>query len=244
MAASIQRSCALIALTVVILVGIGASIFHQRVALGLLRLGNGFFGGGLPHSLTVADIAYRGALLLDADVVDAWHQRARIAFIDGDFDSAKRMINEQIRLHGDSFMASYYIRGLVYGFNKEYAPAEKDFEHFLTWDPNNWAANNDLAWLYFSQGKFDAADLQASKGLLHNSGNPWLLMMRGMARFNLGRREEALTDLSEAREAAKVLVEDDWRKAYPGNDPRAAALGLAELHATIDKNIVLIQSWM
>ncbi len=231
-------------LVAVALLLVGGYFFRLPLARAALHSGNAFFGGGMPYSLSIADTLYRVALRLDPRVEDAWHQRARIAFLGGDFRSAKDMINTQIALHGDSFMASYYIRGLIYGFNKEFAPAEKDFEHFLAWDPNNWAANNDLAWLYFSQGKFNETDIQASRGLLQNPGNPWLLMMRGMARFNLGRREEALTDLSEAREAARLLTEADWSKAYPGNDPRAATLGLSELHATIDKNIALIQLWM
>lgn len=214
----------------------------RQTAWGLVEVGNEFFGGDLPHSLFLADVSYRAALAIDASVPDAWHQRARIAFLRGDFEESKRMINTQIALHGDSFMAAYYIRGLVYGFNKEYGPAIEDFKHFLTWDPDNWAANNDLAWLYFSQGRFEETKTQASRGLEANPGNAWLFTMRGMARFNLGERKEALADLLEARVAAERLTEDAWRKAYPGNDPRAATLGLAELRATIEKNIELIKA--
>lgn len=215
-----------------------------KTAWRLVEVGNGFFGGGLPHNLTAADFLYRAALVVDADVPDAWHQRARIAFIRGDFEEAKRMINTQIALHGDSFMASYYIRGLIYGFDKQYEPAIEDFKRFLVWDPDNWAANNDLAWLYFSQGRFKETEAQASRGLTANPGNPWLLMMRGMARFNIGEAQAALIDLRDAKEGAGHLTEEAWRRAYPGNDPRAATLGLAELHATIEKNIALVEAWL
>lgn len=218
-----------------------ALAFNEAFALSMLRVGNGFFGGALPYSLTMADLSYRSALALDAEVPDAWHQRARIAFLHGDFSAAQWMIDRQIELHGDSFMASYYIRGLINGFAKRYAEAERDFAHFLTWDPLNWAANNDLAWIYFSQGKFMETEAQATHGLSANEGNAWLLMMRAMARFNLGNREGALEDLYAAKERAKLLTEEDWKRAYPGNDPAVSSLGLAELHATIEKNIKLIE---
>lgn len=238
---TVTKNRLLYAALALVIAGAAALLFNTAFAQGAVRLGNGFFGGDLPYSITLADLSYRAALALDPEVPDAWHQRARIAFLRGDFERAHEMINKQIALHGDSFMASYYIRGLINGFDKRYEEAEKDFSRFIAWDPHNWAANNDLAWIYFSQGKFSEAEAQATLGLAANDGNPWLHMMRGMARFNMGERDEALADLLRAKEGAAGVAEDDWRRAYPGNDPRIASLGLAELHATIDNNIALIQ---
>jgi len=51
-------------------------------------------------------------------------------------------------------MASYYIRGPINGYAGHFAEAEADFKKFLTWDTTNWTAHNDLARVYFRQGKF------------------------------------------------------------------------------------------
>ncbi len=221
----------------VVLVGI---FFHSHIALAMLKIGNEFFGGSMPYSLTVADTSYRLALVIDSEVEDAWHQRARIAFLRGDFAGAREMIDKQVEIHGDSFMASYYIRGLIAGYDKRFADAEADFKHFLTWDPTNWAGNNDLAWIYFAQGKFKETAEQARVALLYNNGNPWLHMMYGMALYNLGDKEGALRELLLAKEGAEKLTEADWHKAYPGNDPSVAGEGLAAIKETIENNIALV----
>ncbi len=226
-------------LLVVICVG-SPSIVDASAGKLLLKTGNSFFGGSMPYSLTMADYSYRTALLFDPKVEDAWHQRARIAFLKGNFDDALVKINKQIDLHGDSFMAAYYIRGLIYGYDKQYTNAEKDFLHFLTWDSNNWAANNDLAWIYFAQGKFDQALAQSAKGLAVNPGNAWLLTMHAMSLYNLGKSEKAYEELLEAKKSVEKLTEADWTHSYPGNDPAIAASGLAAFKATIEKNIELV----
>lgn len=212
------------------------------VARGVLGLGNQFFGGVLPHSLQIADTSYKTALFFDAEVPDAWHQRARIAFLRGDFEDALVKINKQLEIHGDSFMASYYIRGLIYGYDEQFEKAEQDFVTFLKWDPTSWAANNDLAWIYFAQGKFKETKAQSEVGLAYNQNNPWLHMMHAMAVYNLGDVDSAYEELLKAKEDATKLVEDDWAKAYPGNDPKIAGRGLSEFKKTIERNIELVHN--
>lgn len=173
---------------------------------------------------------------------DAWHQYARIAFLRGDFQLALHRINKQFEMRGDELMASYYIRGLILGYAGRYKEAESDFEKFLEWDPTNWAANNDLAWIYFSQGKFKETEERAAIGLAHNQANPWLLVMHAMALYNLGDAAQALEELSRAKREAAMLTEEEWIRAYPGNDPRIAGKGLAEFKATIEKNLALVHS--
>ena len=210
------------------------------VADAALQVGNQFFGGGMPYNLNVADMSYRTALLLDPNVEDAWHQRARIAFLRGDFKLATTMINTQIELHGDTFMASYYIRGLIAGYAGRYGDAEKDFSKFLEWSPTNWAAANDLAWIYFSQGKFKEAAHWTAQSLKFSPYNPWLLLTNGMSEYNLGNKEKAKEQLVKAKEAAATLTPANWSRSYPGNDPRIALEGLAQFRATIDKNLELV----
>jgi tetratricopeptide (TPR) repeat protein len=218
-------------------------MFRPQAALGLVSAGNQFFGGHLPYNLVVADGLYVTALALDSNVPDAWHQRARIAFLHGDFDVALKRINTQIALHGDSFMASYYIRGLIYGYARNFPAAEEDFTHFLTWDRYNWAANNDLAWIYFKQGKYNEV-VQRIHGLATTAKppNPWLLTMDAMSLYNLGDTQTAHKELLEARAAAALLTQADWVHAYPGNDPGIAAAGLASFRSAIEENLVLVEN--
>lgn len=218
----------------------GGFVFRKDLALAALAAANGFFGGSLPYNLFLADLSFRTALVLDSQAPDAWHQRARIAFLAGNFDAARRLINRQLEVHGDELMASYYIRGLIEGYAKNYSDAERDFSRFIAWDPGNWAAHNDLAWVYFAQGKYAEAKEEAARGLSSNPTNPWLLMTHAMARFNLGERDGVLEELERAKSHADGLTPSGWGRAYPGNDPASAARGLEAFRASIAANIDLV----
>lgn len=217
-------------------------LLRAPIAFGTVRLGNQFFGGTLPYDLRVADMVYQAALFIDPEVPLAWHQRARISFLQGDFDKALSQINTQLEFHGDSFMASYYIRGLIYGYAKNYPMAEKDFLYYLTKNPYSWAGSNDLAWIYFAQGKFEETRDQTAKILIGQPDNPWILMSHAMSVYNLGDTKTALDELLRAKEEAEKLTEAQWSRAYPGNDPAIAPEGLAEFKETIEKNIALVHS--
>lgn len=218
------------------------SLYGSREALarGAVHVGNSFFTADENYNLNAANFFYRAALFFDGDAEDVWHQRARIDFLQGDFDGALEKIEKQIALHGTDFMASFYIRGLVHGYRREFIEAQQDFRAFLSWDPNNWAARNDLAWTFFATGDFAAALEEAGRGLAADSDNPWLLMMRGMSRHNLGEHEGARADLAAARAEALRLTEEDWRRAYPGNDPKAAGAGLRAMRKAVDENLSLV----
>jgi len=216
-----------------------------------LSVGNYYFnvGGEGEYNLKKAKKYFHKAIVLDPSVPDAWHQLARIDFLRGDFNKALKKINTQIDLHGESLMASYYIRGLISGYDamqknslprvqkKEFESAEKDFLKFLAWDTGNWAAYNDLSWIYFQWGKFKEAEEVARKGLTLNPGNVWLLNMRGVALLNLGDKETAKILFMDAFEKAEKLMEADWHRAYPGNDPVNARQGLREMTAAIRLNL-------
>lgn len=220
--------------------GLLAFVARKPVANGLVSAGDRFFGPEGTYSLPGAFVGYRAALFLDPDSLTARHQLARIHFLRGQFDRALSLIDEQIRIHGHSFMASYYIRGLIHGYRKAFPEAERDFREFLTWDPENWAALNDLAWIYFAQGKFAEAKETAARGLAIVPENPWLLTMHAMSTFNLGEAGAAADELRRAKAHAADLREEDWIRAYPGNDPRIASAGLASLRGAIEENIVRV----
>src|SRR3989344_2262099 len=178
-----------------------AAFLSADNALLMLDIGNYYFnvGGEGVYDLERAQFYFQKALAADPLVPDAWHQLARIDFLNGDYPAARSKINTQIELHSDTLTSSYYIRGLIAGFQKDYEQAEKDFRRFLEWDPKNWAAHNDLAWIYFAQGKFsEAADI-AHDGLRFDTRNPWLLTARGVALLNLGNTKEALALIANAK---------------------------------------------
>jgi len=215
-----------------------ALLLHRDAALAL-TIGNYYFNGeknGV-YDLNKASFYFNKALEIDPRVPDAWHQLARIDFLRGDFVHALQKINTQIELHGSSFMASFYIRGLVNGFLGRFADAESDFKMFLTWDTTNWAVHNDLAWIYFSKGDYRNTELIAAKGLAYNPNNPWLLTSLGLALLNQNKKAEAHVLLAQALEESKKLTTENWSHAYPGNDPAIAKSGLKKMQEVIAQNL-------
>lgn len=217
-----------------------ALFFHNDAVLAI-EIGNFYFnvyGDGV-YDLEKAGHYFERALALDPRVPDAWHQLARIDFLNGKFDDALYKINKQIDLHEDSFMASYYIRGLIYGYRKEFKKAEEDFLVFLEWSPRNWAAHNDLAWIYFQNEEYQKTADMAQRGLAYTPNNAWLLNMKGIALLNLEEKDTARSLFGRALSEAKLLTPADWELAYPGNDPRVAKQGLAEIITAIEFNLRL-----
>ena len=216
------------------------TLILDRDAVLSMEIGGYYFNlrGDGEYDLEKAERYFEKALTLDSNVPDAWHNLARIDFLNGDFDNALYKINKQIEIHGDSFMASYYIRGLIYGFMGEFEKAEENFLVFLEWTPGNWAALNDLAWIYFQNEKYQKAADTARRALEfeYASNNPWLLNMYGLALFNMGEKENASALFERALSGAQLLTSADWELAYPGNDPRIAEQGLAEMISAIEFN--------
>ena len=178
------------------------------------------------YDIEKADRYFHKALEIDPMASTAWHQLARTEFLRGNLNAALAKANKQIELHGDDFMAAYYVRGLIHAYSKNFAESEADFLKFLEWKKGSWAANNDLAWVYFQQGNYEKSEEYARLGLMYNKDNPWLLTMLGVSLLNLERREEARQVLAQALLEAENLTESNWITAYPGNDPLLATQGL------------------
>lgn len=207
-----------------------------------VEIGNYYFnaGGEGVYDLKMAKKYFEKALELDPLVPDAWHQLARIDFLNGNFNSALLKINKQIELHRENHMASYYIRGLIHGYSGEFNEAVDDFLTFLKWDPINWAVYNDLAWIYFQAGDYKNTEVIAQYGLSYFPDNPWLLNIRGISLINLGDKEGARDVLGKALKEAGKLTVNDWKRAYPGNAPNIAEKGLAEMIEAIEFNLTLV----
>lgn len=219
-----------------------AALFLDQDAGLALEIGNYYFNtnGDGQYDLKKASYYFMRALAMDPHVPDAWHQLSRIDFLRGHFPDALIKINTQIELHGNSLMASYYIRGLIYGFLGNTSAAEKDFKIFLSWDTKNWAAHNDLAWIYFSKGNYRNAETIARQGLAFNPRNTWLLTSLGVALLNEGKKEEAHTVLADALKESEKLTPSDWHRAYPGNDPLLGDTGLQKMREVIKRNLLLV----
>lgn len=217
------------------------ALFFNSKADFAVEIGNYYFNvyKDGTYDLDSAEKYYKKALKLDSNVSDAWHQLARINFLRGNFNAALSQINKQIEIHGSSFMASYYIRGLINGFLGNFKQAENDFKFFLIWDNKNWAAHNDLAWIYFKEGDYKKVEEIARSGLEWNKNNPWLLTSLGVALINLNKKYEARAILNKALSEAKNLTAQDWQNAYPGNNPLVADKALAGMIKTIGFDLSL-----
>lgn len=166
-----------------------------------------------------------------------YHALARIAFLRGDLDAALGYIDAQIRYHSDVTPASYYMRGLIKGFMKDYNGAADDYGTYLELDPTNWAAATDRAWVLLQAGRpHEALSTIDSVYDLWRT-NPWILNMRATALYETGDFALARETALEAARAVAVVTEEEWLRAYPGNDPLVAADGILQFQEAVRSNV-------
>lgn len=193
------------------------------------------------YDIDRAEYFFNLAALKDPSTPYLYHQLARISFLRGNFRQAMTQINFQISMHGDTAPNSYYIRGLIEGYMGEYADSALDYEHFLRFDPRNWAALNDYAWVLLKAERFqDAAEVTA-RGLIDFPDNPWLLNSHAIALYELHQYVDALLYAQKASAAVATLSEAEWLHAYPGNDPTIGDEGLATFKMAVADNMHTIE---
>lgn len=168
------------------------------------------------------------------------YQRARILFLKSQFAGALREINLQILMYPDELPSAYYMRGLIQGFREHYTEAAQDYEMYLKHDPHNWAAVNDYAWVLLRAKDAQKAAQLVTDVLPYFPQNVWLLNTSAVALFEMGEPVSALDQITLADEMASRLTEDDWLRAYPGNDPAAAGKGIDHVRASIERNMHMI----
>jgi tetratricopeptide (TPR) repeat protein len=200
---------------------------------------------GGEYDVQKAQFFYERALLRDAQSNNQlWYQSGRIDFINGDFNSALEKFTKQREYFGDEIPNVYYMTGLTYAYRArvtgsldDWSSAEVDFQKAVSFFPDTPWPYVDLAWVYFSQGKFEQMLPVLEKGLSYESNNPWLLNMYGLALLNTGSKELAHEYFLFAREMAQKVSVEEWGRSYPGNDPVLWGKGLEEFKSLIDKNI-------
>lgn len=201
-------------------------------------MGNVYFGEGAVYDTVRAEKYYKRAIELDPKLPFVHYQLARVYFVTGKLNEGIKEINTELEYFPEN-KRSYYIRGLLYGYQGALGAAANDFKTFLEWKPNSWAGHNDLAWVYFQQGDYYNTYVTAVAGLELSPGNPWLLNSEALALMNTNNPEEAYKIFLEALEAAEKLDHRDWGAAYPGNDPEYYPIGLNAMIETIRKNLEL-----
>ncbi len=175
-----------------------------------------------------------------------WYQSGRIDFINGDFDLALDKFATQLAYHGDEIPNVYYMIGLTYGYRARQTNSPEDWKHaednfkksveLLHQAPWPYV---DLAWVYFSEGKYNEMKLLLEIGMNYGSNNPWLLNMYGLALLNTGDKTMAREYFLFAQELAQEVTVEQWGRSYPGNNPDSWEQGLFEFETMIAKNIEL-----
>lgn len=204
-----------------------------------------YFGGGA-YNLPKAQESFQQALAhTDGRYPMAYYQLGRIYFVIGDFSAALAETEAELAQYPDHYR-THYVRGLIYGYRKQFIQAEAEFKAFIQKEPYpTWAGYNDLAWVYFSQGKYADAAETARKGLDAKPQAPysaWLENSLGVSEMNLGNWWNAEYYLSLSLKHFQQMTEEQWGIAYPGNDPEQYDGGLAQTRAAIQQNLSLVHS--
>jgi tetratricopeptide (TPR) repeat protein len=202
-----------------------------------------------PYDLKKAQFFYERAIAKSPrENPILWYQSGRVDFIEGRFDQALLKFGKQIEFFGDEIPNVYYMTGLTYayrarasGSEEDWLKAEVDFKKAVDFFYEAPWPYVDLAWVYFSQGKFSQMLPVLEKALSLESNNPWLLNMYGLALLNTGDVALAHEYFVFAQEEAGKLTVQDWGKSYPGNNPSDWGRGLAEFRSLIAKNVTLTE---
>jgi tetratricopeptide (TPR) repeat protein len=189
------------------------------------------------YDINRAQYFFQLALMQDPHLPYIYHELARVAFLEGNFPLALAYIDVQIQNEGDKTPNSYYVRALIEGFMGNYADAETDYSHYLTFDPINWAAVNDYSWVLLKDNKPKQADAAIEKVLTYFPSNAWLLNSDAIALSEMGNATSAKARIDAASEALSSLTPQSWTDAYPGNDPNIAGEGLNAFRAAVAENM-------
>jgi tetratricopeptide (TPR) repeat protein len=207
------------------------------VAHKLAVQGKYYFNGGA-YDLEKAVRWYKAAAFVDDKSWIAHYQLARIYFVKNDLKTALVEIDKALAVDPENKRA-YYVRGLIDGYAKNYKASEDDFEKYVDYYQKEWAGYNDLAWAYYQDNEYQKAVDTALKGLEVAPDNPWLLNGLGVSYNALGDKEKGKATLEKVATLAKGMKADDWRKAYPGNNPETAQWDLAQFRVDVSANLNL-----
>lgn len=206
-----------------------------------LFLGNLFFGSNPTlYNVNLAQFFFKNSAhhLIGNTPPYAHYQLSRTYFIQGELDTALSEIQKEIELYPEH-TRSYYILGLTYGYLNKEKEAIDAFSKFIETNPTSWAARNDKAWLQFRIGDIDGA-LLTILPITPDKKNPWVQNTYGVLLMNKDRPEEAREAFLNAKDAIEFTSQEEWGRAYPGNDPRIYETGLSAMKISIENNLKLL----
>lgn len=232
---SFQKRLLVICLCVLAIVAGGLYLGRHAIARNFFEKGNYYFSSA-HYNVEAAERWYARAEFFDPKLPLAHYQLARLYFVQNRSDVALQQINTELVVDPSNFR-SYYIRGLIDLYRKNYTGAVADFEAFLKGKPQSWAALNDLTVAYIQSGDYKKAEEVSRQGLDYFPNNAWLTSNLGVALLNQKRASEAHTVLVSARDAFSRMSDTEWANAYPGNEDRLVAGGLTQARAAIEANV-------
>lgn len=201
----------------------------------LYKIGSSHMGGNEEYNRELAEHFISAAIQLDERLPYVHYQRSRLYFLDERYAKALAEVNKELE-YNPQFSRSYYLRGLIHGYNGQHAEAATDFAEFIKSEPEEWAGYADRAWALFQLGDYQGV-LETMEAILPKTRNAWLLNAYGVALLNLNKWEEALEAFIEAQDLASRMSPEMWGMAYIGNDPRIYGAGLEEMKQNINENI-------
>ena len=189
------------------------------------------------YDINLAQYYFAKAASYDPPLPYVYHQLARIAFIQGNLAKALVLIDTQINNEGEATPPSYYVRGLIEGYQGNYSDAESDYAHFLKLEPDNWAGINDYAWILLKDNKPQIAAKITALGIAQYPNNPWLLNSNATALYEAGDVADARPIVERAMAAVTNLSRNEWSVAYPGNNPAISLEGLETFKKAVADNM-------
>lgn len=185
---------------------------------------------------------FETAVRIDPSYPQVHQQLARVHFLNGEYELALREINAELAAYPDAADSStYYIRGLIEGYLKQYDAAVSDYRRSVALNPGGWEGRVDLAWVLIKTEQYDEARTVAQDGLTIDPHNPWLQSVLATALFEQGDAEGALAMARKAKLGFDAITPEQWLEAYPGNSPYAADVGIATLREAAAKNVKKIE---
>lgn len=223
---------------IIIVILIGGNYTRKKVANYFLEKGNSYYSDE-SFDIKAARKWYNRSVLIYPATPYVHYQLARIYLVSADFEKGLAEINKEIEVDPE-FIRAYYVKGLLDSYANNNQEAVEDFKTFIDWSPVGWAAYADLSWVYIKMEKYQEAIDTTNLGLKYVPHNPWLLSNQGLAWYRLGKYDQSKEKLEAAKNFAAKLTPEDWKKAYPGNNPRGAEKGVRDIRAIISYNLMLV----
>jgi protein O-mannosyl-transferase len=153
------------------------------------------------HKLDSAYNDYKKALELKPNYYPSLNNLGALFIMRAQYDSALQYLNRALSIK--EYPPAYRNRGIAYLQLNRQADAIRDFEKFLTYQPEA-EVQNSVGISYRSLGKYDKA-LDAINKAIQMNPDPHYYLNRSYAHFGLHQMEEAKKDAMQAKQKGLVI---------------------------------------